>query len=86
MTYEAILDRDVPAIRDHARACVIQGICVPIRIYYRHEAIAGQSIAINHDMAADGWTPSDVEIPCNLPYTQYWQYLYKKMTKVPLFA
>ena len=48
LSFEWILNRDVPTIREHVQAWARQGVCAPVEIYYRHGAIAGQSIACNH--------------------------------------
>ena len=86
MTYKEILDRDVPIIVEHSRSWARQGICAPIEVFYRFEAIAGQSTATTHDMTDEGWKPAGIQIPCNIPYTAYWGYLYHRMGNVPLFA
>jgi hypothetical protein len=86
MTYVEILNRDVPIIRDHARSWARQGVVAPIEIFYKHEAIAGQSIATTHDMTDDGWIPAGVTIPTNVPYDQYWTFLRDRLSRTPLFA
>ena len=40
MRYEEILNRDVPTIKAHSQSWARQGVMAPIRIYYKHEAIA----------------------------------------------
>ena len=86
LSFEWILNRDVPTIREHVQAWARQGVCAPVEIYYRHGAIAGQSIACNHDMTADGWIPAGVSIPCNVTYDAYWRFLRDRLGNVPLFA
>jgi hypothetical protein len=86
MTFNEILDRDVPTIREHARSWARQGIVAPIEIFYKHEAIAGQSTATTHDMTDEGWKPAGVTIPCNVPYDAYWSFLRDRLSRVPIFA
>lgn len=84
--YEQILDRDVPIIKEHSRSWARQGIVAPIEIFYRHKAIAGQSIATTHDMTDEGWKPAGITIPASVPYDAYYNFLYQRMGNVPLFA
>lgn len=88
LTLEQILDRDVPAIRDHARQLAnCQGIYAPIHIYYRNQAIAGQSTAtLSNFLETKGWKDSGIEIPCSVPYDKFWDYLYRRMGQVPIYA
>ena len=86
ITFNDILNRDVPTIRENAKSWARQGICAPIEIFYRHEAIAGQSIATTHDMTDEGWKPAGVTIPNDLPYDAYWSFLAQRLGNVPIFA
>ena len=84
--YEQILDRDVPAIVEQSKNLARQGISASIIVYYRHNEIAGESSAMVSTLPDDGWKYANVTIPCNIPYANYWQYLYQRMGNVPLFA
>lgn len=86
LTYREILDRDVPKIRDMAKRLACQGVVASIAIYYQHEAIAGESTALIGTLEDEGWKPTGVEIPGNVEYSQYWEYLYRRLGNVPLFA
>jgi hypothetical protein len=86
ITFREILSRDVPIIVTHVRELARAGICAPIALYYKKEAIAGQSEAVSHDMLADGWTSANASIPCGVPYEAYFRYIYDRAEKWPLFA
>ncbi len=86
MRYEEILNRDMPTNKAHSQSWARQGVMAPIRIYYKHEAIAGQSTATNYDMEADGWKDSGIEIPANVEYSRYWSFLYQRLGSIPLFG
>ena len=86
ITFREILSRDVPTITAHVRELARAGICAPIVLYYKKEAIAGQSEAVNHDMTADGWTPAGTSIPCGIPYEAYFRFIHDRAEKWPLFA
>ena len=86
MTLNQILDRDVPAIKAHAQERARQGVCAPIAIFYKHEAIAGQSVACVHSRESDGWITAGFEIPNNIPYEAYWRFLYDRLQSTPIFA
>ena len=84
--YEQILDRDVPVIVNMSKNLARQGISASIAVYYRTREIAGESTAMVSTLPDDGWKHANVEIPCNVPYDRYWNYLYQRMGNVPLFA
>lgn len=86
MTFNQILDRDVPTIKSHTQEWARQGVCAPVAVFYKHEAIAGQSTACNHNMEADGWIPAGFEIPNNIPYEAYWRFLSNRLQSTPIFA
>lgn len=86
LSYDQILSRDVPTIIEHSKNWARQGICAPIEIFYRREAIAGQSMATTFDMTDEGWKHTGITIPCNIPYTSYYGYLAHRLTAIPLWA
>ena len=86
ITFQEILNRDVPTILEHVRSLARSGIMAPVTLFYKKEAIAGQSAALDHDMTADGWIPAGESIPSNLPYEAYFRYVYDRAAKWPLFA
>jgi hypothetical protein len=85
MTYQQILDRDVPIIVAHSRNLANQGIVGSVHIYYRFEKIIGvyedESIE-----SLDGFTSAGVSIPCNIPWDRWNQYLRNRLGNCPLFA
>lgn len=86
MTYLEILNRDVPLIVSASQNCARQGICLPIRLYYSHEAILGMPSGLDSHVPGFGWTDSGIEIPISLPYSRYWQFVHDRFRNVPLFA
>ncbi len=84
--YYAILDRDVPAIIARAKSLARQGIIGPLEVYYKHESITAESPLLTNDPTDDGWKRTDVEIPCNIEYSQYYNFLAQRLTRVPLYA
>ena len=85
MTFQQILDRDVPPIVAFSRSLANQGIMGAIFIYYRHEKICGVFEGEEIE-ATDGWTSTGVSIPCSLPWDQYNHYMAQRLRNVPLFA
>ena len=85
MTFQQILDRDVPEIVAFSRGLAAQGIMGAILIYYRHEKICGVFEGEEIE-AADGWTSAGVSIPCNIPWDQWNRYLAQRLGNVPIFA
>ena len=85
MTFQQILDRDVPEIVAFSRGLAAQGITGAILIYYRHEKICGVFEGEEIE-AADGWTSAGVSIPCNIPWDQWNHYLAQRLGNVPIFA
>jgi hypothetical protein len=86
LTYAQILDRDVPVIIARSRSLASQGIVGTLDIYYKHRAILASSPLLVGDPTKDGWTPTGVSIPCNVPYSAYYNFLYQRLGNVPLFA
>ena len=87
MTFQQILDRDVPKIVAFSRNLASQGILGNILIYYRHEEIGGMSdVCPDLNIEKDGWIPAGVSIPCNVPWDKWNHYLAQRLGNVPLFA
>ena len=86
MTYEEILNRDVPQIKAQSQIYARNGICADIAIYYKKEAVTGISVTSDYSLENDGWKPAGISIPCNVPYTSYWSFLYQRLGSTPLFA
>ena len=86
ITFNEILERDVPTITEHVRSLARSGICANVALYYKKESIAGQSEALDYDLTADGWTPAGVSIPNSLPYDAYYRFIADKAKSWPLFA
>ena len=87
MTFQQILDRDVPLIVGNSRALAIQGIVGDMLIYYRHEEITG--VQSGYPIAAlehEGWKSANVSIPSNVPWINWNIYLRNRLGNCPLFA
>lgn len=86
MTYQQILDRDVPEIVQGSRDLSRQGIVGNTVIYYRHEAICGMSDALGFKPTNADWKDAKVVIPCNVPWDQWNNYLRNRLGSCLLFA
>lgn len=86
ITFNQILDRDVPAIVNYAKNWARQGVVGPLEIFYQREVICGAFATLVHDPTDEGWKPTGVTIPSNIPYSAYWSYLAQRLGNVPLFA
>lgn len=85
MTYQEILNRDVSAIVAASKELSRAGIVGNVAIYYRHEEIAGVNDVMANELG-DDWKPSGVVIPCNVPWGNWYNFLYQRLGNVPLFA
>lgn len=85
-SFQEILDRDVPTAIAHAKARARMGDCSPLRLYYRHEAIALQSEGCGYDMTADGWIRTDELLQPNIPYSYYAAWVRDRAARLPIFA
>jgi hypothetical protein len=85
MTYQQILDRDVPQIVQLSRNLAGAGIVGKMWIYYRREQICGVFEGESIEATA-GWTCSGVYIPCNIPWDSWNNYLRNRLGNCPLFA
>jgi len=85
MTYQQILDRDVPKIVQLSRNLARAGIVGSMVIYYRHEEITAVCEPCTNDLTAD-WIPAGVSIPCNIPWDAWNNYLRNRLGNVPIFA
>jgi hypothetical protein len=85
MTYQQILDRDVPAMVALSRRLAAEGIAGKMHVYYRREQLTG---VFEHEgiETLDGWASTGVAIPCNIPWDQWNTYLRNRLGQCPLFA
>jgi hypothetical protein len=87
MTFQQILDRDVPQIVAYAKVRALGGIIGQVKIYYRHEEITGLLDAFDSSfLLSNGWKPTGVVVPCNVPYMQWNSYLCNRLGNCPLFV
>lgn len=85
MTYQQILDRDVPEIVRESKELAGAGLVGDTAIYYRHEAITGLCESSTKTLGAE-WKPTGVSIPCNIPWDAWNNYLRNRLGNCPLFV
>lgn len=75
LTYEQILKNATEAALQHSRELSRQGICAPLRLYFKVGALALQSEACTHDLAADGYKSTDRLLQPSVRYDAYSSWL-----------
>jgi hypothetical protein len=87
MTYQQILDRDVALMVAESKRLASAGLVGNTVIYYRREELTGMSDVLTSELVdVDGWKPTGVIIPCNVPWSAWNNYLRHRLGNVPLFA
>jgi hypothetical protein len=86
LTYDQIIANAAESAVQHCRALACQGVCAPLRLYYKVGALALQSEAITHDMAADGYQRTERLLQCNVPYDNYSNWIRRNSGDLPIFA
>jgi hypothetical protein len=86
MTHESIVSVAAEAAKAHARELGRAGIVANLRLYYKREALRLQSVAVDHNLEAEGWIATDRYLSCALPYDRYWQWINDHSQDVPIYA
>jgi hypothetical protein len=84
--FNRILDDAAEMGRDHVRSYARLGIVCGSRLYYKHEALALQSEACNHDMTQEGWIATDRVMPASVPYDRFWTWIRDHSGDLPIYA
>jgi hypothetical protein len=86
LTYEQIISNATECAIQHCRALAAQGICAPLRLYYKVGSLALQSEAITHDMSEHGYQSTDRLLQCNVPYDAYAQWIRRNSGDLAIFV
>ena len=85
-TYEQVVAEAAEIATTHARELGRQGICGPLRLYWKPGKLALQSTLISHSMEADGWSPTSRELPASIPFTFYARWIQQNSGDLPIFT